>query len=363
MKKGYICLEDGTFLSGLSVGSEGTVVGELVFNTSMTGYQEIMTDPSYAGQIVLFTYPHIGNYGTNPKYEESDFHIKAIIARHINRYLGGPSSEKGIIDYLQDNNIFALEDVDTRFLTKKIREKGVIKVALSDEISEKDKLMNLLQKHPDIQALNLVEQVSCKSAYQFADFKSNNPHLILMDFGVKKSIARFLVEAGFNVTIVPHDFSCEEIKKLKPDAIFLSNGPGDPKNVKNGIEVARYFLRAIPILGICLGHQILALATGGDTKKLKFGHHGANHPVKSLITGKIYITSQNHNFAVCKIPENTDVTMINLYDNTIEGLASKKLRFLSVQFHPEASPGPLEARSLFQDFKKFVDKGSLILEG
>jgi len=346
--KASLLLEDGTLLEGESIGAEKTTLGEIVFNTGMTGYQEVLTDPSYAGQIVVMTYPLIGNYGINPHDVESEnINISGFIVKENCEIPVNWKSTGNISEYLKKNNIFAMCGVDTRMLTKKIRSQGAMGcIMTTGEITEIH--INALKnyKFPE----NIVEKVSCKNIHTIQGQTSK--HIGLIDLGVKRSIIKQLKNNGCSLTIFPWDTKAETILNYKLDAVLFSNGPGDPKDVKQTIKTAENLIGKIPIFGICLGHQILCLALGGDTYKLKFGHRGSNHPILNIQTNQVIITSQNHGYAVTEnsLPKGAEITYININDETIEGFSHKELNIHTVQFHPEAGPGPTDANYIFNEW-------------
>jgi len=368
--KALIVLEDGTVFEGVSFGASGERLGEVVFNTSMAGYQEIMTDPSYKGQIVTMTYPLIGNYGVNKEDIESfGPRIEGFIIKEKSRVVSNWRSEKSLGQYLKENNIIGIEGVDTRSLTLHIRTRGAMKGIISTIDLNPKSLIKKAKDSPGLIGKDLVREVTCKKIYTAEKVIGKNLELktyslklkkvIAMDFGIKYNILRCLIDAGCDVTVVPANTTASEILAKNPDGIFLSNGPGDPAAVIYAIEEIKKLLGKKPIFGICLGHQLLGLAFGGKTFKLKFGHRGANHPVKDLKTGKIEITSQNHGFCVdinSLDKKDIELTHINLNDNTLEGMAHKKLPVFSVQYHPEASPGPHDSRYLFNRFVQMMEK-------
>jgi carbamoyl-phosphate synthase small subunit len=355
-----LALEDGTIFRGRSFGATGQRSGEVVFNTSMAGYQEIITDPSYKGQIVAMTYPLIGNYGINSEDIESRKpFLEGFVVKEYSKIASNWRSQKSLGDYLKENNILGIEGIDTRKLTLHIREAGAMKAILStDSLDEKA----LVQKAKDSQGLvglDLVKEVTCSKMYVWQEPTKYQFKVVVIDCGVKYNILRNLAANKCHVTVVPAKTSADEILKLKPDGVLLSNGPGDPAAVDYVIETDRQLIGKLPIFGICLGQQMLGLAFGGKTYKLKFGHHGANHPVKDLATGKVCVTSQNHGFCVdidSLDKKDIQITHINLNDNTLEGLRHKKLPIFSVQFHPEASPGPHDAAYLFGEFIDLIKK-------
>ncbi len=373
--KAVILLEDGFYLEGLSFGSQGETIGEVVFNTSMTGYQEILTDPSYKGQIVCMTYPLIGNYGINFQDAESEkVRVEGFIVKERSRITSNWRAQKDLDDYLKDNRIVAIEGVDTRAITKRLREKGSMKGIISTVDFNIDSLKRKLEEAPSIIGRDLVKEVTCSCIYEWEDglgakkmedIKVSKFTVVVIDCGVKFSILRSLKEFVDKVYVVPADTSLEQILKFNPDGVLFSNGPGDPQAVRYVIDTAKELIvrvrkdkLKVAIMGICLGHQILGLALGGKALKLKFGHHGGNHPVKDLESGRIDITSQNHNFIIPKesIPdENLVQTHVNLYDGTLEGYRHKNLPIFSVQFHPEAGPGPFDARYIFEKFVKLME--------
>ena len=344
--KALIALEDGTIFEGISFGASGERLGEIVFNTSMTGYQEIMTDPSYKGQIVTMTYPLIGNYGINKEdIESSGPKVEGFIIKEKSKIASNWRSEKSLERYLKENNIIGIEGVDTRSLTLHIRTKGAMKGIISTIDLNPKSLIKKAKNSPGLIGRDLVKEVTCRKSYNaktihpspFTLHPSYRFKVIAMDFGIKYNILRCLIDAGCDVTVVPADTKAKDILAHNPDGIFLSNGPGDPEAVTYAIEEIKKLLGKKPIFGICLGHQLLGLAFKGKTFKLKFGHRGANHPVKDLKTGKIEITSQNHGFSVdidSLNKEDVELTHINLNDNTLEGMAHKKLPVFSVQYHP-----------------------------
>jgi len=372
MKKAVLLLEDGFYLEGKSFGFKSEAIGEVVFNTSMTGYQEILTDPSYKGQIVCMTYPLIGNYGINSQDTESyRIWVEGFIIKEKSRIFSNWRAEKSLDEYLKENKIVGIEGVDTRSLVKHIREKGSMKGIISAIDFDKESLMKKLKEFPSIVGIDLVKEVTTQSIFEWNQVLEDEEEItlhkfcvVVIDCGVKYSILRNLKKYVEKVIVVPAFTPLSEILKLSPQGILFSNGPGDPEPVRYVIETARELIQRlrkkdlkIAVMGICLGHQILGLAFGGKTKKLKFGHHGGNHPVKDLRTGKIDITCQNHNFIVDpeSIPDkNLVLTHINLYDNTPEGAVHKELPLFSVQFHPEAGPGPLDAKYIFKNFIRLI---------
>ena len=353
-----LLLEDGTIFKGYALGAIGTTTGELCFNTSMVGYQEILTDPSYNRQIILMTYPQIGNYGINSNDIESrKIQASGLIIKDISYYPSNYQSEKPLDQYLIDNNIVGIYGIDTRSLTKHLRNNGAMNAIISSKIMDDKKLLEKLDATPSMEGLNLVENVTCSKSYQYEINSQNQFKVAAIDYGIKSNILKLLNEHNCNVTIFPANVTNDEINNFKPDGIFLSNGPGDPSAVDYAIKCIQSLIGMYPIFGICLGHQLLALALGAKTFKLKYGHRGSNHPVKNLSNNKIEITSQNHGFAVSKdnLPNDITVTHINLNDNTIAGISNVDMKAFSVQYHPESSPGPHDSEYLFQLFTKLME--------
>jgi len=376
LKKVYIYLENGTLLEANSFGAEATVVGEIVFNTSMSGYQEIMSDPSYAGQFVTFTTPEIGNVGVNEQdMESSSAHAKGMIVRKHQKRYSNFRAEGSLADFLLKHNVMGICDIDTRYLTKMIRSEGAMMMVASTEISDKEELKKVLEASPRIEDVNYIEQVSTKKAYKHTSSTYNDKEgfsyeeapesqakIVVIDFGVKRNILNEIVSAGISVDVVPNDFQAEDLiaqyDNKSIDGVFLSNGPGDPLVLKKEQEQIKKLIEAkVPMFGICLGHQLLSISHGYDTFKLKFGHHGGNHPVKNENTGLVEITAQNHNYNVPdNITEIATVTHTNLFDETIEGLRYNDSPIFSVQHHPESSPGPKESRYIFGEFLSLIKR-------
>lgn len=364
-----LALEDGTVLKGKSCGADGEAFGELVFNTALTGYQEVITDPSYAGQAVVMTSPMIGNYGITRGDDESRRpFLQAFVVREMCRYPSNFESVESLPRFLRRHGVVGIEGVDTRMLTKIIRSRGALRCAISTRETDGAKLAARAKAAPPMVGADWASRVSCDRGYEWEEgLQEGNPPLampfaappkvVVLDFGVKYSILRCLRELGCSVVVMPANTSAERVLALKPDGILLSNGPGDPEPVGYAVKTIQTLLRSkIPMLGICLGHQLLALALGGKTYKLKFGHHGSNHPVKDLATGKVEITSQNHGFCVDleSLPQTVKTTHINLNDGTSEGMAHTGLPVFSVQYHPEAAAGPRDSRYLFERFGKLM---------
>jgi carbamoyl-phosphate synthase small subunit len=367
-----LVLADGSVFKGTAIGAQGSSVGEVVFNTSMTGYQEILTDPSYAEQIVTFTYPHIGNTGTNPEDLESDqVWAKGLVIRDLPLIASNFRSTQSLSDYLKQNNTVGIADIDTRKLTRVLREKGALNGCILSVLADQDietAIGDALAKakaFPGLKGMDLAKVACCKNIYEWNDsvwslgsgYASNLKdlpyHVVAYDFGTKKNILRMLVDRGCRLTIVPAQTSAEEVLKMKPDGVFLSNGPGDPAPCDYAIQATQIFLaQKLPLFGICLGHQLLALASGAKTQKMKFGHHGANHPVQDTRSKRVMITSQNHGFAVDQnsLPANVEITHVSLFDKSLQGIELSDCPAFSFQGHPEASPGPQDASALFDHF-------------
>jgi carbamoyl-phosphate synthase small subunit len=379
--RAILALEDGRIFEGESFGAQGTRVGEVCFNTSMTGYQEVLTDPSYRGQIVAMTYPLIGNYGTNAlDQESSEPHVRGFVIEELSEIPSSWRSEISLEEYLRTWEIPGLQGIDTRALTRHLRERGAMKACLTSEaLSEKEAVARAIAGQGVI-GMDYVREVSTPATYQWdADDRlsgiwavaSGNadevtrPNLppvryrvVAYDYGIKENILRRLRQNGFSVTVVPAATTADEVLALQPDGVFLSNGPGDPSALPYAHEALRGLMGKKPIFGICLGHQVLGLAVGGKTFKLKFGHRGGNQPVKDLRTGKVAITSQNHGFAVDadSLPKEMEVTHINLNDGTVEGMRHRELPVFSVQYHPEAAPGPHDASYFFSQFAELIER-------
>jgi carbamoyl-phosphate synthase small subunit len=369
--KGYIILEDGTVFQGTSFGAPGKRLGEVVFNTSMTGYQEILTDPSYASQVVTMTYPLIGNYGVNEEdIESSRVWVSGFVVREACRYPSNHTCTATLGDYLKKNDILGIEGVDTRKLTRHIRLAGSMKAVLYAGDKEPDvaKFAAEAKEWVGLVGVDTVKDVTCKKAYEFKGTKGrtghgdDHLHVVAMDFGVKNNSLRILRSLGCKVTVVPASTSSSDVMARKPDGVYLSNGPGDPAGVEYAVATIRELVGKVPLFGICLGHQLLTLALGGKTYKLKFGHHGGNHPVRNLTTSEIEITSQNHCFCadIASLKHTgVDMTHLNLNDNTCEGMADRERKLLSVQYHPEAAPGPHDSGYLFKEFVRIMESASL----
>ncbi len=369
-----LALEDGRVFRGRSQGAAGEVTGEVVFNTAMTGYQEVLTDPSYHGQIVVMTCPHIGNYGTNALDHESVRpQLAGFVVRELARYTSNWRATQGLQDYLKRYDVPCITEVDTRAITRHIRTRGALRGVLSTLDRDPSSLVGKAEQAPRLEDADLVAEVSCRERYAWTEPRDarwagaaaaapvgERPHCVALDFGAKRNILRLQRETGFEVTVVPATTSAEALLALRPDAVFLSNGPGDPAVVRYAVESVSRLIGRVPVFGICLGHQIAALALGARTFKLKFGHHGANHPVKDLRTGRVAVTSQNHGYAVDpdSLPEGAEVTHLNLNDGTCEGFVHRGSRLMAVQHHPESSPGPHDALELFREFRELVAASS-----
>jgi len=376
--KALLALEDGRTFPCSSFTGSGEATGELVFNTSMTGYQEVLTDPSYRGQMVVMTYPLVGNYGTNSEDIESErIQVAAFIIKEYQPYPSNFRATRNLADYLKPQGILGLEQLDTRALTRHIRNAGAMRAVVSTENLDPASLVERANKIPTMAGQDLTRNVTTAAPYYWYDgrpeaFSKDTPWdksvwrsrgdkrtVVAFDFGIKFNILRCLEKKGFDIVVVPSTTSAKTVEALAPDGIFLSNGPGDPEPVTDAIKTIRHLIGYRPMFGICLGHQLLGLALGGKTFKLKFGHRGANQPVKDLLTGRIEITSQNHGFAVDleSIRGNdVEITHINLNDNTLEGFRHLRYPLFAVQYHPEASPGPHDALYLFDRFKDLMDK-------
>ncbi len=358
-----LILEDGMKFRGNNIGCSGETIGEVVFNTSMIGYQEVLTDPSYYGQIVVMTYPEIGNYGVNSIDVESDkIQAKGLIVKECSDYYSNWRAEGNLQDYLKKNGIVGMDWIDTRQLTRHIRLEGSMKGIISTDNYDEGELKEKLDGYPSIINRDLVQYVTCKKPYIYnPELKDYRYMVVVLDFGIKAGILKCLAWEGLKLVVVPANTGAEQILKYKPDGILLSNGPGDPSALKYAIKTIKKLIGIKPLFGICMGHQLLAIALGARTYKLKFGHHGGNHPVKNLMTGKVEITSQNHSFAVSekslKNIKDTDceITHINLNDNTIEGLQYKKISAYTIQFHPEGKPGPHDSRYVFSRFTELIN--------
>jgi len=358
MKKAILVLEDGKIFKGYSFGATGESFGEVVFNTAMAGYQEIITDPSYKGQIVAMTYPLIGNYGVNKNDVESyKPFVEGFVVKEYSKIASNWRSEQSLGDYLKDNNVVGIEGVDTRALTIHIRQAGAMKAVISTEDFDVNSLVNKIKRSRNLVGVDLVKEVICKKPYEWN--KNGKYKVIVLDCGIKYNTLRILSSIKCKVLVMPATATAKQIMSLKPDGLLLSNGPGDPAAVPYVVDTVKELLGKVPMFGICLGQQMIGQALGGKTFKLKFGHHGGNHPVKDVKTGKVAITVQNHGFCVdidTLNKKDVEITHINLNDNTLEGLRHKKLPVFSVQFHPENAPGPHDAEYLFGNFIELMRK-------
>ncbi len=359
-KKAVLVLEDGRTFRGTAFGAAGEAFGEMVFNTSMSGYQEILTDPSYAGQIVCMTYPLIGNYGVNPAdVESSRPWVEGFVVREASRVASNWRSTETLDSYLKRNKIVGIEKIDTRALVRHIRDKGAMRAVVSSIETDEKSLLAKVLSSPEMKNRELASTVSVGKIFEYPAAVPEKYHIVAYDFGVKTNSLREFSKFGCRVTVVPQDTSAAEVLKIKPDGIFLSNGPGDPSAMENVVaEIRKLTAENVPMFGICLGHQIIGQAFGGETYKLKFGHRGGNQPIKDLMTGKIEIAAHNHGFAVtaASLPDNIEVTHVNLNDQTVAGLQHKTLPIFSVQYHPESAPGPHDSAYLFQRFIELMEK-------
>ena len=360
-KPAVLLLQDGTVFHGKSTGLDGTAWGEICFNTGMTGYQEIFTDPSYFGQMMVTTTAHIGNYGVSDEDIESEsIKIAGLICKNFSHTYSRPAASKGLYDYFKENNKVAISDVDTRALVRHIRDKGAMNAIISTEITDIDALKRELDKAPDMEGLELASKVSCSEPYLIGD--ENAPiRVAALDLGIKKNILRCLVERGVQIKVFPWNTPFSKMAEWNPHGYFLSNGPGDPAAMPEVVNVVKEVIDSgLPTFGICMGHQVIALASGLSTFKMHTGHRGINHPVKNLLTGKGEITSQNHGFVVKKEDidnhSNVELTHIHLNDNTVAGIRRTDRNVFSVQYHPEASPGPHDSRYLFDQFVTNIQK-------
>ncbi len=367
-----LALQDGTVFRGISVGAPGKTIGEVVFNTAMTGYQEILTDPSYCRQIVTLTYPHIGNTGTNSEdMESSRVHASGLVIRDSSMVASSWRSERSFSDFLNAANTVAIAEIDTRKLTRLLREKGAQSGCIMTGDIEPEVAIEHANKFPGIAGMDLAKFVTTEETYQWcygSDFGRGNRimsrriaphHVVVYDYGIKRNILRILSDLECRMTVVPATTPASEVLALAPDGVFLANGPGDPEPCDYAIDAIREILDTqIPVFGICLGHQLLALATGAKTVKMKLGHHGANHPVEDLATGQVLITSQNHGFAVDadSLPENVEATHVSLFDGSLQGIALKDRAAFGFQGHPEASPGPHDLLPMFERFIEAMDE-------
>jgi len=374
-KQALLALEDGTVFRGVAIGATGQIAGEVVFNTAMTGYQEILTDPSYARQIVTLTYPHIGNTGTNPDDEEAtDIHCAGLVIRDLPLLLSNWRSQDSLQDYLSGRDVIGIADIDTRRLTRVLREKGAQNGCLmAGEQLDEAAAIAMAREFPGLKGMDLAQVVTTAERYEWrqgswtlaggmpaAQDPADLPrHVVAYDFGVKRNILRMLADRGCRITVVPARTPATEVLALQPDGVFLSNGPGDPEPCDYAISAIRTLLETgVPIFGICLGHQLLALASGAQTMKMKFGHHGANHPVQDLDSKRVMITSQNHGFAVAadSLPDNLRATHRSLFDGSLQGIARNDCPAFSFQGHPEASPGPHDVAPLFDRFIELMQQ-------
>ncbi|WP_305907170.1 glutamine-hydrolyzing carbamoyl-phosphate synthase small subunit [Methylomarinum sp. Ch1-1] len=369
-----LVLEDGTVFHGVSIGADGYSVGEVVFNTSLTGYQEILSDPSYARQIVTLTYPHIGNVGANSEDNESNsVYASGLVIRDLPLLASNWRSEKTLSEYLQDNDVVAIADIDTRKLTRILRDKGAQRgCVMAGGSIDIERATQAIQEFAGLKGMDLAKEVTTAEVYEWNEDiwrlgqgygVAENPskHVVAYDFGVKRNILRLLANRGCRVTVVPATTDAADVLAMNPDGVFLSNGPGDPEPCVYAIEAIRTILeKKIPVFGICLGHQLLALASGAKTEKMKFGHHGANHPVQQRSTGRVMISSQNHGFAVNEnsLPNNVKATYHSLFDGSLQGIERTDCPAMSFQGHPEASPGPHDVEALFDDFIAMMNQAA-----
>jgi len=358
-KVSILVLENGAVFSGTNFGAEGETIGEVCFNTGMTGYQEILTDPSYCGQLVTMTYPHIGNYGINPEDVESiKVQVAGFIVREENIVPSNFRSTQSLNEYLQKENIVGIQEIDTRMLTRMIRDEGAMNGIISTEDLDEKSLFKKVKTAASMNGQDLAKMVTCARRHVWDSPKIVKYKIAAIDFGIKHNILRLLESHGCSITVFPANTNADDILNFNPDGVFLSNGPGDPAAVTYGIKTVKKMLGKKPIFSICLGHQILALALGAKTYKMKFGHRGCNHPVKNMYNNLVEITSQNHGFAVDpdSLPANVDITHTSLNDQTVEGLRCTEIPAFSVQYHPESSPGPHDSRYLFEEFIKMMSE-------
>ena len=370
-KSALLVLEDGTVFNGVSIGADGCSVGEVVFNTAMTGYQEILSDPSYCQQIVTLTYPHIGNVGTNSEDDESGgVFVSGLVIRDLPLLASNWRSELTLQQYLLDNNVVAIADIDTRKLTRLLRDKGAQRgcIMAGDTVCP-ETAKAAIESFPGLKGMDLAKEVTTATSYEWTENtwdlqngytqgENLSKHVVAYDFGIKRNILRLLVNRGCRITVVPATTSAATVLAMKPDGVFLSNGPGDPEPCTYAIDAIKTLLdHKVPVFGICLGHQLLALASGAKTEKMKFGHHGANHPVQEIATGRVMISSQNHGFAVNEdsLPDNVVATYRSLFDGSLQGIKRTDCPAFSFQGHPEASPGPNDVEALFDEFIGMMD--------
>ncbi|WP_300164889.1 glutamine-hydrolyzing carbamoyl-phosphate synthase small subunit [Solidesulfovibrio sp.] len=368
--KAILALEDGTLFHGQTFTGQGSAGGEVIFNTGMTGYQEVLTDPSYTGQMVCMTYPHVGNYGINPEdMESAQIRVAGFIVKECCKEPSNWRSTMTLPEYLTSQGVTGIEGIDTRALTRHLRLHGAMRGYISTDVSDPRKAVEAAKGLPSMEGLGLADRVSCDAPFVWTgngiapakivdgryDWPGDGPRLLVFDMGIKWNIMRLLSAQGFDLLMVPHTTTAEQAKRLAPDAVFLSPGPGDPAALTDLVQTTAALADAYPLAGICLGHQLLGLALGGRTYKLKFGHHGLNHPVKDLETGRIEISSQNHGFCVdIESLSDVELTHVNLNDGTLEGFAHKKKPVIAIQFHPEAAPGPHDSRYFFTRFRNIV---------